>query len=61
MIVERDQPVPMDDGVVLRADVFRPAERGPFPVVMSLGSYGKGLPFQSEWFAAPAVRRRPTS
>jgi uncharacterized protein len=52
MIVERDQPVPMDDGVVLRADVFRPAGRGPVPVIMSLGPYGKGLPFQSEWFAA---------
>ena len=52
MIVQRDLPVPMDDGLVLRADVFRPAEPGPFPVIMSLGPYGKGLPFQAEWFAA---------
>jgi uncharacterized protein len=52
MIVERDLPVPMDDGVILRADVFRPPGPGPFPVIMSLGPYGKGLPFQSAWFAA---------
>lgn len=52
MIVERDLPVPMDDGLILRADVFRPPGPGPFPVIMSLGPYGKSLPFQSEWFAA---------
>lgn len=52
MIVDRDLPIPVDDGLVLRADVFRPAGPGPFPVIMSMGPYGKGLPFQSEWFAA---------
>lgn len=52
MIVQRDLPVPMDDGVILRADVFRPPGPGPFPVIMSLGPYGKSLPFASEWFAA---------
>jgi len=51
MIVERDLPVPVDDGLVLRADLFRPSGPGPFPVIMSLGPYGKSLPFQSEWFA----------
>jgi predicted acyl esterase len=51
MIVQRDLPVPADDGLVLRADVFRPPGAGPFPVIMSLGPYGKSLPFQSEWFA----------
>ena len=52
MIVQRDLPVPMDDGLVLRADVFRPAGPGAFAVIMSLGPYGKALPFESEWFAA---------
>jgi uncharacterized protein len=52
MIVQRDVPVPMDDGIVLRCDVFRPLGPGPFPVIMSLGPYGKSLPFQSEWFAS---------
>jgi predicted acyl esterase len=58
MIVQRDLPVPMDDGLVLRADVFRPVEPGPFPVIMSLGPYGKSLPFSSEWFAARWERLR---
>jgi uncharacterized protein len=52
MVVTRDVPVPMDDGIVLRADAFRPAGPGPFPVIMSLGPYGKSIPFQSEWFAS---------
>lgn len=52
VIVQRDLPIPMDDGIVLRADVFLPPEPGRFPVIMSLGPYGKALPFQSEWFAA---------
>jgi predicted acyl esterase len=50
MIVQRDLPVPMDDGLVLRADVFRPDRPGRFPVIMSLGPNGKGMPFASEWF-----------
>jgi uncharacterized protein len=52
MVVERDLPIPLDDGLILRADVFRPPTAGRFPVIMSLGPYGKSLPFQSEWFAA---------
>lgn len=30
MSVQRDPPVPADDGFVLRADVFRPSGSGPF-------------------------------
>jgi predicted acyl esterase len=52
MVVQRDVPIPMDDGLVLRADVFRPPGPGPCPVIMSLGPYGKSLPFAAEWFAA---------
>src|ERR687893_1923812 len=36
----------MDDGVVLRADVFRPAWGGRHPVILSYGPYAKGLAFQ---------------
>jgi predicted acyl esterase len=46
MVVERDVPVPVDDGVVLRADVFRPAGAGRFPVILTYGPYAKGLAFQ---------------
>lgn len=46
MVIERDVPVPVDDGTVLRADVFRPAGRGRYPVLLSYGPYAKGLAFQ---------------
>jgi hypothetical protein len=41
-----DVPIEMDDGIVLRADVFLPREDGRFPVVLTYGPYGKGLAFQ---------------
>jgi hypothetical protein len=46
MRVDWDVPIPMDDGIVLRADVFRPAGSGRCPVLLSYGPYGKGLAFQ---------------
>jgi predicted acyl esterase len=39
-------PIAADDGVVLRADVYRPADDGRHPVILSYGVYGKGLAFQ---------------
>ena len=41
VIVERDVPVRMRDGVVLRADVHRPDGGGPYPVLVWLTPYGK--------------------
>jgi len=38
--------IPMDDGVVLRADVYRPIEDGRYPVILSHGIYAKGLAYQ---------------
>jgi uncharacterized protein len=46
MLVEWDVEIPMDDGIVMRADVFRPPAGGPFPVILSYGPYAKGLAFQ---------------
>lgn len=46
MRIDWDAPIPMDDGLVLRADVFRPLEDGSYPVILSYGPYGKGLAFQ---------------
>ena len=46
MRIEWDAGIPMDDGLVLRADVFRPAGPGPHPVILTYGPYAKGLPFQ---------------
>src|SRR5829696_8973430 len=36
----------MDDGAVLRADVFRPDGDATYPVILSYGPYAKGLAFQ---------------
>jgi uncharacterized protein len=46
MRVQWDVPVPMDDGVVMRADVFLPLEDGRYPVILTYGPYAKGLSFQ---------------
>ncbi len=43
MMVEKDIAVPMRDGAVLRANVFRPDAPGKFPVLMTLGPYGKDV------------------
>jgi hypothetical protein len=40
-VVERDVAVPMRDGVVLRADVLRPAGSGPFAVLVYRTPYNK--------------------
>lgn len=40
-VTTRDVAVPMRDGVVLRADVLRPAGDGPFPVLVYRTPYGK--------------------
>lgn len=39
--IERDLAVPMRDGVRLFANLYRPAESGPHPVIMSVTPYGK--------------------
>jgi putative CocE/NonD family hydrolase len=52
MTIEWDVPIEMSDGVILRADVFRPTEPGTYPAILSYGPYGKGLPFQRSFPAA---------
>ena len=46
MIIDIDVPIPMPDGIILRADVFRPEKPGKYPVILSYGPYAKGLSFQ---------------
>jgi hypothetical protein len=46
MCIERDVPITMEDGLVLRADVFRPDDADVHPVIMTHGAYGKGLSWQ---------------
>ncbi len=41
VVTERDVAVPMRDGVILRANVFRPDRGGPYPVLVMRTPYGK--------------------
>jgi predicted acyl esterase/3-hydroxyisobutyrate dehydrogenase-like beta-hydroxyacid dehydrogenase len=52
MRIDWDVPIPMSDGLVLRADVFRPVEEGPCPVLLTHGPYAKGLAFQQGYPSA---------
>jgi len=52
MRIDWDVPVPMDDGLVLRADVFRPTGAAASPVILTYGPYAKGLPFQDGYPSA---------
>ena len=52
MWVDWDVPIAMDDGLVLRADVFRPTGGGRHPVILTYGPYAKGLAFQDGYPSA---------
>ncbi len=43
-MIEKNVPVPMRDGVVLRADLYRPGAPGRYPVLLERTPYGKTLP-----------------
>ncbi len=43
IIIEQNVPAKMRDGVTLFADVYRPAEQGQFPVLLTRLPYGKDL------------------
>lgn len=42
--VEIDVPAPMRDGTILRANIYRPAGEGRWPVLLKRLPYGKDLP-----------------
>src|ERR1700746_1344392 len=46
MRIDWNVPIAVDDGLVLRADVFHPVAEGSYPVILSYGPYAKGLAFQ---------------
>src|SRR5438309_8349044 len=45
--VDLDVPATMRDGTVLRANVYRPVDGGPWPVLLTRLPYGKDLPLGS--------------
>jgi putative CocE/NonD family hydrolase len=52
MRIDWEVGVPMDDGVVLRCDVYRPPRPGRYPVILTSGPYAKGLAFQDGYPSA---------
>ncbi|WP_306357581.1 MULTISPECIES: CocE/NonD family hydrolase [unclassified Nocardia] len=51
MIVDRDVEMPMRDGVILRGDVWRAADRSPRPVLLRRLPYNKAAAMpNSDWF-----------
>ena len=46
MAIDWDVPIKMDDGIILRCDVFRPMDDNHYPVLLSYGPYGKWLHFE---------------
>ncbi|HEX6692366.1 MAG TPA: CocE/NonD family hydrolase [Burkholderiales bacterium] len=52
MRIDWDVPIKVDDGLVLRADVYRPDADGRYPVILTYGPYAKGLAFQDGYPSA---------
>ncbi len=52
MRIDWDMPIAADDGLILRADVFRPVAEGQNPVLLTYGPYAKGLAFQDGYPSA---------
>ena len=58
MRIDWDMPIKMDDGLLLRADIFRPTHNKKCPVILSYGPYGKGLSFQEGYKTAWDIMER---
>jgi uncharacterized protein len=56
--VDFDVPAKMRDGVILRANVYRPVGEGPWPVLFTRLPYGKDLPLGTSLMDPTQVARR---
>ena len=56
--VQTDVPAVMRDGTTLMANVYGPADGGPYPVLLARMPYGKDLPFNSTYLDPLKVTRR---
>src|ERR1019366_7840864 len=52
MRIDWNVPITMDDGLLLRADVFRPVKEGQYPVLLTYGPYAKNVAFQDGYPSA---------
>ena len=53
-----DVPAPMRDGTILRANIYRPAAEGRWPVLLTRLPYGKDLPLGSAFLDPVQAARR---
>jgi predicted acyl esterase len=58
MQIDWDVAIEMDDGLVVRADVYRPIGHGNYPALISYGPYGKGLHFEDGYKTAWDIMAR---
>jgi len=56
IIVEKDVPIEMRDGIRLAANVYRPNKPGKFPVIMSFTVYAKDLSGWGKGYRIPSHR-----
>lgn len=49
MRIDWDVPITMDDGLKLRANVYRPNDGGAYPAIMTCGPYAKDLAWQEAY------------
>src|SRR5579859_1093220 len=56
--VDFDVPVRMRDGIVLRANIYRPAAEGSYPVLLTRLPYGKDFPLGSSVLEPAQAARR---
>jgi predicted acyl esterase len=49
MRIDWDVPITASDGLLMRADVYRPLADGRYPVILAYGPYAKGLSFQEAY------------
>jgi putative CocE/NonD family hydrolase len=56
--IQTDVPAVMRDGTTLMSNVYRPADGGPYPVLLARMPYGKDLPFNATYLDPVRVARR---
>ena len=56
--IQTDVPAQMRDGTTLMSNVYRPADGGPYPVLLARMPYGKDLPFDSTYLDLVRAARR---
>jgi predicted acyl esterase len=44
-LIEKDIGIPVNDGILLRANIYRPAQAGRFSAILAMGIYGKDVHF----------------